>query len=93
MRILRIDLPAWLKSNNSQINLKSEAVREQLRRDLESLRGELSETIRERASAYFPNAEAKREYEEYVRSGRVWMQDHHAPIDQYDVEALAPRQR
>ncbi|MGI9388022.1 MAG: hypothetical protein ACR2OX_11380 [Methyloligellaceae bacterium] len=54
MRILRIDLPAWLKSNNSQINLKSEAVREQLRRDLESLRGELSETIRERASAYFP---------------------------------------
>lgn len=80
MRILRIDLPAWLKSNNSQINLKSETVREQLRREMDSLRGELGEVIRERASAYFPP-----EYTIFVRisfeagtnraNATVWVDD------------------
>jgi len=80
MRILRIELPAWLKANNTQINLKSEAVREQLRREMEALKGELSEIIRERANAYFPS-----EYTVFVRmyfeagtnraSTTVWVDD------------------
>ncbi|GBF28270.1 hypothetical protein MnTg02_03334 [bacterium MnTg02] len=62
MRILRIDLPASLKSNNAQINLSSGAVREQFRREMDSLKDELSEIIRHRASAYFPS-----DYTVYVR--------------------------
>jgi len=62
MRILRIDLPASLKSNNAQINLSSGTVREQFRSEMDSLKGELSEIIRHRASAYFPS-----DYTVYVR--------------------------
>lgn len=62
MRILKIELSAALHSTNPDVSLASEELRAQLFREMEGLRYELGERIRQRASTYFPP-----EYSIFVR--------------------------
>ncbi|MGH6816140.1 MAG: hypothetical protein ACREC6_10570 [Hyphomicrobiaceae bacterium] len=62
MRILKIEMKATLQSNDPQISLGSDVLREQLFREMNGLRYELGERIRQRAAAYFPP-----EYSVFVR--------------------------
>src|SRR5262245_55201072 len=62
MRILKIEMKATLQSNDPQISLGSDVLREQLFREMNGLRYELGERIRHRAAAYFPP-----EYSVFVR--------------------------
>jgi len=54
MRIFKIELPAAIKSIDPDISLASDALREQLRRELDALTHELGENVRQRAATYFP---------------------------------------
>jgi hypothetical protein len=55
MRIFKIELPATLRSIDPDVSLASDGLREQLGRELDALRHELSETVRARAATYFPS--------------------------------------
>jgi hypothetical protein len=55
MRIFKIELPATLRSTDPDVSLASDGLREQLGRELDALRHELSETVRARAATYFPS--------------------------------------
>ena len=50
MRILKIELPATITSVDPGVSLASDALREQLRRELEALKEELGESVRRRAA-------------------------------------------
>jgi hypothetical protein len=54
MRIFKIELPAAIKSIDPDISLASDALRDQLRRELDALTYELGENVRQRAATYFP---------------------------------------
>ena len=54
MRIFKIELPATISSVDPDISLASDPLREQLRRELDALTHELAETVRQRATTYFP---------------------------------------
>jgi hypothetical protein len=54
MRIYKIELPAAIRSIDPDISLASDALRDQLRRELEALTNELGESVRQRAATYFP---------------------------------------
>jgi hypothetical protein len=54
MRIFKIELPAAIRSVDPDISLASDVLREQLRRELDALRFELAESVRQRAATYFP---------------------------------------
>jgi hypothetical protein len=55
MRILKIELPATIASVDPDVSLASDLLREQLRRELDALKEELGESVRQRAVAYFPS--------------------------------------
>jgi len=55
MRIFKIELPATIRSIDPDVSLASDGLREQLGRELDALRHELSETVRARAVTYFPS--------------------------------------
>jgi hypothetical protein len=55
MRILKIELPATIASADPDVSLASDLLREQLRRELDALKEELGEGVRQRATAYFPS--------------------------------------
>ncbi len=55
MRIFKIELPATIRSTDPDVSLASDGLREQLGRELDALRQELSETVRTRAATYFPS--------------------------------------
>ena len=55
MRIFKIELPATIRSIDPDVSLASDGLREQLGRELDALRQELSETVRARAVTYFPS--------------------------------------
>ena len=54
MRVIKIDLPANMSPVDPEISLVSDEVREQLFRELAELDTEMSELVRQRARAYFP---------------------------------------
>jgi hypothetical protein len=54
MRVIKIDLPATLRSADQSVTLASEEIRGQLFRELKALDYELSELVRQRAAGYFP---------------------------------------
>ena len=54
MRVIKIDLPATLRSADQGVTLASDEIRDQLFRELKSMDYELSELVRQRASGYFP---------------------------------------
>ena len=55
MRLLKIELPASIASADPDVSLASDLLREQLRRELDALKEELGESVRQRAMAYFPS--------------------------------------
>ena len=55
MRILKIELPAALASMDPDISLASNVLREQLYRELDALKDNLAEEVRQRAIPYFPS--------------------------------------
>jgi hypothetical protein len=55
MRIFKIELPATIRSTDPDVSLASDGLREQLARELDALKQELSETVRARAATYFPS--------------------------------------
>jgi len=55
MRILKIELPATIASVDPDISLASDALRDQLRLELDALKEELGDGVRRRAVAYFPS--------------------------------------
>ena len=54
MRVFKVELPVTLGSLDPDLDLTDASVRQQLYEELESLNGELSETIRQRVATYFP---------------------------------------
>lgn len=58
MRIIRVELPARLTALDASISLASDEIRRQLFRELRALDHELSEAVRLRAKAYFPESYA-----------------------------------
>ena len=74
MRILKIDLPATITSVDPDISLASDALREQLRRELDALKEELGESVRRRAADYFPP-----DYTVFVRFF-FWIDDNRAKV-------------
>ena len=63
MRVIKIDLPASMSPVDPEISLVSDEVREQLFRELAEVDNEMSETVRQRALSYFPEA-----YSVFVRT-------------------------
>jgi hypothetical protein len=63
MRVIKIDLPASMSPVDPEISLVSDEVREQLFRELAAVDSEMSETVRQRALSYFPEA-----YSVFVRT-------------------------
>jgi hypothetical protein len=63
MRVIKIDLPATMSPVDPEISLVSDEVREQLFRELAAVDNEMSETVRQRALSYFPEA-----YSVFVRT-------------------------
>jgi hypothetical protein len=55
MRILKFELPATLASIDPDISLASDVLREQLHRELDALKDQLAEQVRQRAIPYFPS--------------------------------------
>ena len=74
MRIFKIELPATIRSIDPDVSLASDGLREQLRRELEALSHELSESVRARAASYFPA-----DYTVFVRFF-FWVDDHTAKV-------------
>ena len=74
MRILKIELPATITSVDPDISLASDALREQLRRELDALKEELGESVRRRAVDYFPS-----DYTVFVRFF-FWVDDNRAKV-------------
>lgn len=54
MRVIRVELPALLRTRDPGLSLASEEIRAALFRQLASIEYELSEAIRHNASGYFP---------------------------------------
>ncbi len=54
MRVIKIDLPAVLGSADPEVTLASTEIRAQLFRELAAMDYDLSESVRQRASTYFP---------------------------------------
>ena len=54
MRVIKVDLPATLRSSDPNITLASDEIRAQLFKELKALDYELSELVRQRAAGYFP---------------------------------------
>lgn len=54
MRVIKIDLPAALRSADQSFSLETEEVRAQLYQELKAMDYELSEVVRQRAAGYFP---------------------------------------
>ena len=54
MRVIKVDLPATLRSADPSITLASDEIRGQLFKELAELDHELSEQVRQRAAGYFP---------------------------------------
>ena len=74
MRILKIDPPATITSVDPDISLASDALREQLRRELDALKEELGESVRRRAADFFPS-----DYTVFVRFF-FWMDDNRVKV-------------
>ena len=74
MRILKIELPATITSVDPDISLASDALREQLRRELDALKEELGEGVRRRAVDYFPS-----DYTVFVRFF-FWVDDNRVKV-------------
>ena len=53
-RVIKVDLPATLRSADPSLTLASDEIRAQLFRELKQLDYELSEQVRQRAAGYFP---------------------------------------
>jgi hypothetical protein len=54
MRIFKIELPATLAASDPEVSLASDIVRDQLQKELDPLKDDLAEGVRQRAAAYFP---------------------------------------
>ena len=63
MRVIKIELPAALTAADPAISLASDDIRAQLFKELKALDTELSETVRQKAKAYFPES-----YSVFVRT-------------------------
>ncbi len=63
MRVIKIELPAALTAADPNISLASDDIRAQLFKELKALDTELSETVRQKAKAYFPDS-----YSVFVRT-------------------------
>ena len=63
MRVIKIELPAALSAADPNISLASDDIRAQLFKELKALDTELSETVRAKAKAYFPES-----YSVFVRT-------------------------
>ncbi len=63
MRVIKIELPAALTAADPNISLASDDIRAQLFKELKALDTELSETVRQKAKAYFPES-----YSVFVRT-------------------------
>lgn len=63
MRVIKIELPAVLTAADPNISLASDDIRAQLFKELKALDSELSETVRAKAKAYFPES-----YSVFVRT-------------------------
>ncbi|MEQ1576437.1 MAG: hypothetical protein ABL894_02185 [Hyphomicrobium sp.] len=63
MRVIKIELPAALTAADPSISLASDDIRAQLFKELKALDTELSETVRQKAKAYFPDS-----YSVFVRT-------------------------
>ena len=74
MRILKIELPATIASADPDVSLASDLLREQLRRELDALKEELGESVRQRATAYFPS-----DYTVFVRFS-FWVDGNRANV-------------
>ncbi len=74
MRIFKIELAGTIKSIDPDVSLASDGLRDQLRRELDALTTELSETVRARAASYFPA-----DYTVFVRFF-FWVDDHAAKV-------------
>ena len=74
MRILKIELPATIASVDPDVSLASDLLREQLRRELDALKEELGESVRQRVVAYFPS-----DYTVFVRF-HFWVDGNRAKV-------------
>jgi hypothetical protein len=74
MRILKIELPASIASADPDVSLASDLLREQLRRELDALKEELGESVRQRAMTYFPS-----DYTVFVRFA-FWVDSNKANV-------------
>jgi hypothetical protein len=74
MRILKIELPATIASIDPDVSLASDLLREQLRRELDALKDELGESVRQRVVAYFPS-----DYTVFVRF-HFWVDSNRAKV-------------
>ncbi len=63
MRVIKIELPSVLTAADPNISLASDDIRAQLFKELKALDTELSETVRQKAKAYFPES-----YSVFVRT-------------------------
>lgn len=54
MRVIKVDLPANLRSSDPSVTLASDEIRAQLFKELKAMDYELSELVRQRAAGYFP---------------------------------------
>ena len=63
MRVIKIELPAALTAADPNISLASDDIRAQLFKELKALDTDLSETVRQKAKAYFPES-----YSVFVRT-------------------------
>jgi len=63
MRVIKIELPATLTAADPNISLASDDIRAQLFKELKALDNQLSETVRQKAKAYFPES-----YSVFVRT-------------------------
>ena len=63
MRVIKIELPAALTAADPNISLASDDIRAQLFKELKALDTDLSETVRQKAKAYFPET-----YSVFVRT-------------------------
>jgi hypothetical protein len=74
MRIFKIELPATIRSIDPDVSLASDGLREQLGRELDAVKQELTETVRARAVTYFPS-----DYTVFVRLS-FSVDDHSAKV-------------
>src|SRR5262249_1976102 len=72
MRILKFELPATLASIDPDISLASDVLREQLHRELDALKDQLAEQVRQRAIPYFPS--------DYTVFVRFWVGEDRARV-------------